>query len=446
MPVGPQDIQSILPVLAPEMDRIVENLVELEDHLYSAHAKGEDAQINSLGARVSLRNIINANYGNQSIDGGAFREPGQNNYLQAIIAFTADNYSGGATGAAQTNLESAKAFGDSIEEMIALGVQYIKRQRDIDFCHGSAPLGFRAKVLSVTSGASTGSVVVMDPEEGNRFLDKGGCYVAVVAASGVTHGVPTGHYLQSKSDNQTCTFSGDVTANTDWGAGDILVHRADATGANSWNRAMFGFEYFGLDSGEYFGLSKDTEDKLRGLRENANNNNVSRSLLLRGETRYKYRWNPGEQGTTKLSAMVDAVPTAQYSAYTAMGYSLVQYLAQPGAAIGKFDGKINAVTDGNRVMIEDANIRPTNWFRYDRSTIRRYVFEQTGLWTRDGLKYRSIYSTGVAAASGVVASAGQIQDLTSFVIQGKEQMFCKDPAKIIWYFSLGTVGTFQGVV
>ena len=445
MPIGAQDIASVLPTLIPMLDTEIEMLVELEDHWYSAHETGTDGQMNSLGARVSLRSSINPNYGNQSIDGGAFREPGQNGYLQAIIPFSADNYSGGATGAAQANLESIKSFGDSMEEMVALGVQYIKRQRDIDFAHGTFPLGFRAKVSSITSNGSSGSVVVMDAEEGNRFLDKNGCYIACHPTTGNAHGVATGHYVTSKPDAQTTNFSGNVGANTTWAAGDILVNRADATGATSFNRAIYGFEYFGLDSGEYFGLSKDTEDKLRGLRENGNGNNISRSLLLRGETRYKYRWNPGEQGATKLSAMIDAVPTAQYSAYQAMGYNLVQYLATPGAAIKTFDAKINAVQDGNRVMIEDANIRPSNWFRYDKTTVKRYVFEKTGMWTRDGLKYRSIYSTGVGASNGVAASPGQIQDLTSFVIQGKENMFCKDPAKIIWYFNLGYTGIFNGV-
>jgi hypothetical protein len=442
--IGPQDIASILPTLVPILDQQIEMLVELEDHWYSMH-ETEDFEMNSLGARFSLRSFINPNYGNQSIDGGAFREAGQNGYLQAIVPFAADNYSGGATGAAQANLASPRAFGDSMEELVALGVEYIKRQRDIDLAHGTFPLGFRAKVKSITSNATSGSVVVMDDEEGNRFLDENGFYIACHPTTGAAHGVTTGHQVTTKTDNQITNFSGDVGAGTTWAAGDFLVNRADAEGASSFNKAMYGFEYFGLDSGEYLGLSKDTNSKLRGLRENGNGNNISRSLLLRGETRYKYRWNPGMEGRTKLTAMIDAVPTAQYAAYEAMGYNLVQYLAQPGEAIKNFDAKINAVRDGSRVMIENANIRPSNWFRYDKSTIKRGVFEKTALWTRDGQKYRSIYSSGVGAASGVAATAAQIKDLTSFVIQGKENTVCKDPAKIIWYFNIGVNGVYNGV-
>jgi hypothetical protein len=440
-----QDIPSILPALAMAMDKQVAMLVELEDHVYAMHEKGTDAEINSLGARVTLRNIINPNYGNQAIDGGAFREAGTTKYLQAIISFTADNYSLGASGAALKNIESPQFFGDSLEELLALGVQYMKRQRDIDFCHGTAPLGFRAKVLSVTSGATGGSVVVMDPEEGNRFLDEDGYYIACHPTTGAAHGVTTGHQCTGKPDTQTTNFSGDVTVNTTWAANDILVNRAAADGSSSFNRAMYGLEYLGLDSGEYFGLSKDSVSKLRGIRENANFNNVSRSLLLRGETRWRYRWNPGAAGAATLAAMIDVVPTAQMNAYKAMGFALISYLAQPGAAIPKFDANIGAVSDGNRVMIEDANIRPSMWFRYKKDIIKRYEFEPTAIWTRDGLKWRSIYSAGIAAASGVAATAGQILDLITAVIQGKEQMFNKEPPHMITYFNLGTAGLFQGV-
>lgn len=443
MPIGQQDIQSILPVLMPEMDNLVVMLVELKDHLWASHEKGTDHKMNSLGARVSLRNKVNTHWGNQSVDGGAFREPGSNDYLQAIITFAAHNISGGATGAAIQNLESPKAFGDSMEQMIALAMEVHKREMDIDFCHGSAPLGFRAKIASITSAASTGSVVVMDSEEGNRFLAENEYYVACDPTTGATHGVAGGHPLLSTSDSVTCTFGGDVTTNTDWAAADILVHKASADGENSFNRAIFGFEYFGLDSGEYFGLSKDTTTKLRGLRENANFNNVSQSLLLRGETRYKYRWNTGDQ--SELEAMIDAVPTAQYSAYKAMGYSLTNYLQTPGNQISKFDGAIRSISDGNRALVEDANIRPTNWFRYNKDIIKRYVFEETALWTRDGLKWRSIYSSGVSASGGVAATPGQIKDLLSWVIQGKDQMFCNNPAKMITYINLGTIGQFTGV-
>ena len=69
----------------------------------------------------------------------------------------------------------------------------------------------------------------------------------------------------------------------------------------------------------------------------------------------------------------------------------------------------------------------------------------TALWTRDGLRFRSLYSAGVAAASGMPASPGQIQDLTSWVFSGKEQVVHDDPARIIMYFNLGSLGMFQGV-
>lgn len=446
MPLGVSDIAAILPVLVPLIDKNIEMLVELADHVYALHEKGTDAEINSLGARVSVRNKINPNYGNNGIDGKPFREPGQNNYLQYVISFVADNYSGGITGASWANLNSAQAFGDSVNDMIATGIEYMKRQRDIDFCHGSFPTAYRAKVLSVTSGANAGSVVVMDPEEGNRFLDKDGIYIFCHPTTGLAHGVATGHQLTSKTDNQITNFLGDVTSGTTAAAGDILVNRADATGASSFNQAIYGFEYFGLDSGDYFGLSKDTEDKIRGLREPGNGNNVSRSLLLRGEVRFKYRWNPGEGGRAKLSALVDIVSSAQYAIYETMGYNLTQYLGDPnGGPIKKFDAKINAVQDGGRLMIEDSNVRPSNWFRYDPRAMRRYVFEPTALWTKDGLKMRSLVSGGVAALNGMLASGGQIQDLLSWVIQGKEQMFYRNPALMITYFGLGTIGTFQGV-
>lgn len=446
MPFTPADIPSILPTLELIMSKKITMLVELEDHLYNRHGRGTPEDTNSLGARVSFLTAVNGNYGNNAIDGGAFREGGSDAYAQATIGFTADNISATITGATLKNVKSASSFGDSIEQRTARMIAYVKKQRDIDLCHGTFPLGFRAKVLSVTSGANSGSTVVMDPEEGNRFLEPGAIYIACHPTTGVAHGVATGHDVLvkgGKPDKQTTLFHGDVTSGTTWAAGDILVNRADANGVASFNRAMYGFEYFLLDSGEYFGLSKDDTDLLRGLREPGNGNNVSRSLLLRGETRYKYRWN--NSNDQRLDSMIDVVPFVQSSIYKTLGQDLLQYHITDGGPLQKFDGAIKKVSDGSRLMIENGNVRPSNWFRYDPSQVERYVLEETAMWGLDGLKFRTSYSSGVAALNGVAATGGSIIDQISWTIQGKEQMFMRCPAHGIWYFNLGTNGMFQGV-
>jgi len=440
-----QDTTSVLPILAPFMDKTVEVLVETKDRLYAMFSKGTDGQINSLGARVSVLTAMNPNYGNNQIDGGGFREPGSFGYKQFIIQFVGDNASLGLTGAAQQNIQSNSAFGLDVTKMLAYTVEYLKRQRDIDFSHGNGS-GQRALVASVTSSANTGSVVVMDAQEGTRFLDENGIYIAINPLSPATpHGITTGHTLLSKaSDNITATFLGATATGTAVTTGDIFVNKGDSQGNNSYNRAIYGLEYFFGNSGDYFGLSKDSERRIQGMIENGFNNNVSRSLLLRGELRYRYFW--ADTDDDDLSAMLDVVSIAQYGVYELLGYALTQYMYDPAKGeLPKFDGKIKIVSDGSRQMIRAANVRPTNWFRIAPKYIRRYQFEPTALWTRDGSRWRSVYGAGVAASAGMPANAGQIMDLTSCVVQGKEQMFNGNPRRGVFYQNLGTNGVFQGV-
>lgn len=445
MPFGPTDIPSILPEMGLILDKKINLLVELEDHIYSRHSMGTPDDTNSLGARVTFITQVNGNYGNNSIDLGAFREGGSEQSQQLTITFTADNISGAIGGAALRNIKSPSHFGDGVEAKTARMVKYLKKQRDIDLCHGTFPLGFRAKVLSVTSGSSTaGSVVVMDSEEGSRFLEPGAVYVGCNATTGAAHGVTTGHPVISKNaDNVTVTFQGDVTSGTTWGVGDILVNKGDATGVSSFNRAMYGFEYFLLDSGEYFGLSKDQTGLLRGIRENGNGNNISRSLLLRGEVRYKYRWN--DSSDQKLDSMIDVVSFAQEAVYKTLGFDLLQYVNLQGGPLQKFNGAIKTVQDGNRLLLANGNVRPSNWFRYDPSQVRRYVLSPTKIWDEDGLKFRSTPVSGVGSSNGVPAMGGSILDQINWTIEGKEQMAMVIPAHGIWYYGLGYSGMFNGV-
>ena len=403
-----------LPLLQLKINKAITQTVELQDTMYSFHSKGTPESMNSLGARVTYKLRVNANSGNQG-EGDYFREPGHHQYKQATIGFTRDNIAHGCNGDYLDNVEGTDAIGGKLKELMADNVMHLKKERDIDFCHGNG-LGSRGLVASI-SGTT---IVIFDSAEGTRFLEEGQTYFFVVSTDGTVHGSTSGHVCVSVDSFTQATFVADVSSGTTVGANDIAVRKATADNENSWNRALFGYEKFFLDSGEYFGLDKDTDRRLRALRVNAANRNVSFSLLEKGRTKWFFRWNEAMPQT-----MMDVTSPAQEAAYKLLGYGLQRVNSNSAHT---FDGAITKVTDGNVTMYIDANIRPTNWFRYDGATIKRFEFKPTGIWRRDGLTYRTVFGNG------------SNKDEIYWVIDGKEQMFMSNCARGIQYYSLGTSG------
>lgn len=413
-------VRQALPYLIPKINRAVVQTVELADTLYSMHSKGQAKEINSLGARVTFKTQVGTNYGNPS-SGGYFREPGHHTSKQATIGFARDAIAHGVDGDYFDNVEGTDAIGGKLKELMKDNVLYIKKQRDIDFCHGNGQ-GVRGTVSSTTP--STTSVVVFTSEEGTRFLDEGETYFFHDPTDGTAHGATAGHTVNSIDSTTQATFSGNTDDNTNVTAGDVAVHKASADGESSFNRALYGYEHFFLDTGAYFGLDKDADAKIRGLRVNANSSLVSLSLLEKGITKWMYRWNSGEP-----QGLVDCTSPAQYAAYKLLGYTMRRLTENTRS----FDGAFTKVSDGEREIYIDANIRPTNWFRYDKNIIERYEFKPTGIWRMDDLTMRA------------PQASGSIQDSVFWIINGKEQMFCNNPARGIWYYSLSTTGLETGI-
>lgn len=410
-------VRQALPYLYPKINQAVVQTVELEDTNYSLHAKGQAKEINSLGARVAFKLRVNTNYGNNS-SGGYFREPGHHQAKQAVIGFTRDNIAHGVDGDYFDNIEGTDAIGGKLKELMRDDVLYMKKQRDIDFCHGDGT-GTRGTVSSITGT----TVVTFTSEEGTRFLDVGETYF-FHASDGTQHGATAGHPLASIDSTTQGTFTGALTDNTDVTAGDVAVHKGSADGESSFNRALYGYEKFFLATGEYFGLDKDAEPNLRALRVPAGGKMVSFSLLEKGITKWMLRWNSGEP-----QGLIDAVPPSQYAAYKLLGYGLRRVTENAR----KFDGAFTKVSDGDRTMYINANIRPTNWFRYMKEIIERFEFKATGLWRMDDLTMRTPQANGSNA------------DAVYWIINGKEQMFCSNPAKGIWYSGLGVSGVDTGI-
>jgi hypothetical protein len=411
-------IAQALPHLIPKINKAITQTIELKDTMYSMHSKGTPKEMNSLGARVIFKLGINSNYGNQG-EGDWFREPGHHRVKQATIGFTRDNTSHGVNGDYFDNIEGTDAIGGKLAELMKDDVANIKKQRDIDFCHGDGK-GTRGTVLTL-SGTT---IINFEATEGTRFLDEGEIYFFVHPTSGAVHGEITGHLLVTINSSTQATFVGSTTAGTSVAAADLVVHKATADNETSFNRAIYGYEYFFLDSGAYFGLDKDADAKLRGLRVNGSSLNVSFSLLEKGITKWMYRWNDPAP-----SNLIDVIPPAQAAAYKLLGYTLRRIDGKARS----FDGAINQVSDGDREMFIDANIRPSNWFRYDRATIDRYEFKATGVWKRDSLGMRAVQGNGTN------------KDEVFWIIDGKEQMFDSNPARGIWYYGLGYAGVDIGI-
>lgn len=411
-------VREALPYLIPKINRAIVQTVELEDHCYSMHAKGTPREINSLGARQTIQLRVNSNYGNPG-EGDYFREPGKQNAKQATISFTRDAITHGVNGDYFENVEDRDAIGGKLAELMKQNISYIKKQRDIDFCHGDGK-GTRATVLTADSATQA----TMTSEEGTRFLDEGETYFFHHPTTGAIHGSTSGHVLTSITSTTVAVFVTDITSGTTVAANDLVVHKATADNESSFNRALYGYEHFFLDSGAYFGLDKDTEKNLRGLRVNASSALISLSLLEKTVTKWMYRWNGGAP-----TGLIDVTSPAQISAYKLLGYNLRRLTENTRT----FNGAIEKVQDGDRTLYVDANIRPTNWFRYDPKCIQRYEFKPTGIWDKDGLRMRAPQGNGT------------IQDQVFWVINGKEQMFCDNPARGVWLYGLSTTGLETGI-
>ena len=413
-------VANALPYLIPRINKAIVQTVELEDHCYSMHAKGEAKDMNSLGARVVLKLQVNPFWGSSG-EGEAFREPGRHVAKQAVIGWTGANIAHGVSGSYFENVEGTDAIGGKLASLMKDNVLYHKKQMDIDFCLGTGT-GHRGTVLTADSATQA----TFTSEFGTRLLKgtEGETYFFHHPTTGAIHGETDGHTLTSITSTTVAVFETDITSGTTVAANDIIVHKGSADGISSWNRAIFGYEHFFLDSADYFGLDKDTDTNLQGIRINGSSAMVSFSLLEKGITTWMYRWN-----NEAPSTLIDVIPPAQSAAYKLLGYSLRRITGQDR----KFDGGITKVSDGDRDLYIDANIRPSNWFRYDRTTIERYEFKPFGIWDKDGLRMRTSYSNG------------SITDTVFWVMNGKEQMFCNNPARSIWTYSLGTTGVATGV-
>ena len=422
------DVQRALPYLKVPLSESIVDAMELKNTSIAIFDKGKPQMMNSKGARQVVEIQTNPAYGYQP-EGGFFREAGSHKAVEYLIGFSRFHISGGVNGDYFANI-SKQSIGPTIAMLIGRDLKVLKRQLNIEFCHGTG-LGQRGKLpasgsnISVTAGVTT---VTFDGEEGTRFLDVGATYFVhdPVAGTQRCSTVTNGFDCTSITDTTHAVFNGDMTSGASAVAnGDIFVFKATVDNQSSFNRALFGFEYFFGNSGMYFGLSKDTIDKIRGIKIDGTTDNVNHGLLQKGITRFKYRWNEDAVD----SFHVDFIPPAQEAAYMLLGYPLRRVQSDDA----KYDGAFKTVTDGNRTMVIDAHIRPSNWFRVDKNTIFRYPFKEIAVWDLDGLQMR--------APQG----SGSIQDRVFWVLDGKGQYACINPARNVWYFNLGTSGVDTGV-
>jgi hypothetical protein len=412
-----ESVREALPRLLPYINKSITESVELQDTLWAMASKGTPKEMNSLGARQNFKLRVNSNWGNNS-SGSYFREPGKGNVKQAVIGFTYWNIAHGATGDYFDNVEGDHAIGGKLAELMADDVAYNKKQLDIDFCHGNGQ-GIRGTVASI-SGTT---IVIFTAEEGTRFVDPGETYFFHHPTTFAQHGATVGHVAASVDSSTQATFGGDITDNTDVATNDIMVHKGQADGVSSVNRAIYGLEFFFLDSGAYFGLDKDTEPGLRGLRVSGGSNLISLSIVEKAATKWFYRWN-----SAMPTNMIYAMPPAQVQAYKLLGYNSMR--REDGS---NFDGQIQKITINGQPIEVDANIRPTNVFIYKGSCIQRYEFKPFGIWRRDGLEMRTVYGNG------------SNKDEVYWIMDGKGQMFCDNPAEGIQIYSLSTTGLETGV-
>lgn len=410
------DVRAALPYIVPKLNPTIQMVVELGDTMYSKHAKGTPQDINFLGARVNFTVFVNSNYGNM-LDAGYFREGGGHVTKQAVVGFTHDSIAHQVSADYFTGMKGAKAIGGSIASLMKQNIAKVKKERDVDFCRGDGT-GTRAIVSSVTSS----TVLVMDSADGARYIDadatRGEIYFFHHPTTFVQHGATAGHRALSKSGN-TVTWSGDLTDNTDVAANDIIVHKGGADNVSSINKAIFGYEHFFTTGGEYFGLDRDVDTLLNANVVDAGGAMLSFSLLEKGQTKWFYRWNEAAPDN-----LCDVLPPCQEAAYKLKAYGLRRI----DASTTSFDGAIKKITDGGHVAYIDANVRNTNWFRYDPATIERYEFRPTGIWDDDGLQMRAPQGNG------------SVQAVLFWIIAAAEGMFCNNPARGIAYSNLGVAG------
>lgn len=416
------DAARALPYLKAPLNNAITVATEQKNNTSSMFDKGKPKKVNLRGAREVIKIQYNPNVG-ASAGGAIFREPGTGRSIELLIAFMRDNISGGEDGDFWDNV-ALDSIGPTMAELVADDLASLKKIRNILFCHGDGK-GTMGTLAGAPAESGGNSTVTFTTEEGNRFIDEDGIYFVHVPATGVQHGVLTGHRCIKKIGTTQALFEGLMSTGSASTTGDVLVHKGTADNKSSFMKWHYGFEYFFATSGIYFNIDKDDISQMRGLQVDGGSEMISHSVMEKGLTKFKYRWNDNEM----MANHVDFVPPSQEAAYKLLGVPL--RIVDGNAK--HYDGAFKTVTDGDRKMVVDAHIRPTNWFRVDMNTIFLYELLKTGLWDKDGLQARAPQSNG------------SIADAIAWIINGKRNYACTNPGRNVWYKNLGTSGVDTGV-
>jgi len=422
--MGYADVVKALPYLRAPLNNSIEVATEQKNNTSSLFDKGKPKKTNARGAREVIKIQYNPNVG-ASASGAYFREPGSGRAIELIVGYMRDSITGGEDGDYWDNVER-DSVGPTMANCIADDLATLKKIRNILFCFEGNAKGTLAVIaaggIAVAGGNTT---LTFTTEVGNRFIDVEGIYMVHNPNTLQQKGVLTGHKCLAKIGTTQALFEGDMTAGTATVAGDILVHKGTADNKSSIMKWHYGFEYFFGISGMYFNIDRDLISEMRALQVDLGGEMVSHSALQKGLTKYKYRWNEQQF----IGTHTDFIPPSQEAAYMLLGYPLRMV---EGTAM-KYDGAFKMVTDGDRKMVIDAHFRPSNWFRVDTSTIFLYELLKTGLWDKDGLQGRAPQGNG------------SIQDAVFWIINGKRNYACINPAKNIWYKNAGSAGVETGV-
>src|SRR5215831_16892111 len=211
------DVQRALPYLKVPLSESIVDAMELKNTSIAIFDKGKPQMMNSKGARQVVEIQTNPAYGYQP-EGGFFREAGSHKAVEYLIGFSRFHISGGVNGDYFANI-SKQSIGPTIAMLIGRDLKVLKRQLNIEFCHGTG-LGQRGKL----------------PASGSNIP---------VAATQRCSTVTNGFDCTSITDTTHAVFAGDMTSGASPVAnGDIFVSKATADNQSSFNRALFGFDYF----------------------------------------------------------------------------------------------------------------------------------------------------------------------------------------------------------
>lgn len=388
----------MLEIVDPDIGKAFEQ----EAKLWNMMAAGEGTFTNNRGVRLVTYVEPNPGMGWYA-EGGALPVGDTSRKVDMRVFYTRYAISGTITGDAidVTKEESLlDALSSRMKEDTDTGIKEFNQQLYQD---GRGIKGtIDSSVGAITTGA-LGSVFLNAPY-GARQMYRRGTY-NFYSQGGTQRTTGISNAVASAVDTGTSKVTFDSVP-TDTVNGDVLVYK------DSWGRSIHGLPYHvNDDNGQYQGQSRATYPKLKSVVIDANDSELTVSLLDKLLFRMMYRTGGQDLGDIFILSSL-----TQQHQYMSLGYQAKRWEGDAK----KFDGAYTTIEHAGRPWVIDTDCPDDDLYILNKKTWGKYQVRRFGVVDYNGepLKQIPAYSS---------AGVGSWTDSYTWYIGGKFEIGCKLP-------------------